>query len=156
MKNYIDIGTILTVSLALGACASQSRLEDILNEIFPAGAQFEVASTCSNFLGSSVGLFSVSSLPSEKSILDHMVDGHWVRSNSLLQFAETTDQEYVGAGVSATVLDGKECLLYNSDQAEEILFGNKSGLYFRSKNREIVAILFDDPQGQGVLFLQAP
>ena len=156
MRNHIGVGAVLAVSIVLSGCATELRLEEILYEIFPQSAQVELDSTCFRFLGPAVGIFTVSSLPSEKSMLDHMADGHWVRSESLLQFAEADYQEYAGSGVGATILDGKKCLRDSSGQAEDILWGNKPGLFFRSNNRKIVAILFDEPKGHGVLFIQAP
>ena len=137
-------------------CTNTSRLEKILAEILPPNIQVTMTETCAKLLGPAVALFSTVSPPAEKSILDHTSDGLWVRSASLLEFAEADAREYGGAGVGATILDGKECLRDKTDTADEILFGSKDGLYFRSNNRQIVAILFDEPEGHGVLFLQAP
>lgn len=144
------------VSFAMVGCSNDAKFEEILARILPPTAQIALTETCSMFLGASIALFSGVSLLSEKSLLDHAVDGLWVRSSSLLEFAEADAQEYPGSGVGATILDGKECLRDKTDEAEEILFGAKAGLYFRSENREIVAIIFDEPKGHGVVFLQAP
>lgn len=128
----------------------------ILARILPHGSQVTVADTCGEFFGGAVGLFTDVHLPSEKSLLNHEPDGRWFRSASLLDFVTDDDHKYTGAGVSATILDGKKCLGEKTERAREILFEENPGLYFRSRNRQIVAIIFDEPKGQGVLFLQAP
>ena len=149
-------GTLIAASLTTGGCSDEARFEETLAEILPSSAQISLIKTCSEFLGASVVLFSDVSLTSDESILNHAVDGLWVPSTSLSEFAESDEAIYRGAGVGATILDGKDCLRDITNEADEILFGAKTGLYFRSENREIVAILFDAPKGHGVMFLQAP
>lgn len=156
MKSTVYIAILAVLSITLAGCSSKARLKSILTGIFPSNTQVTLTETCVKILGPAVVLFSVASLPSEESILKHTPDGIWTRSISLSEFAKADTKEYKGAGVSATILDGKDCLRDKTDKAEDILFGNMDGLYFRSKNRQVVAILFDDPQGSGVMFLQAP
>lgn len=150
------IGTLIAASLAIAGCSNDASLEETLAEILPPSAQISLTETCKKFLGASVALFSDVSLTSDESILNHAVDGLWAPSSSLSEFAETDAEKYQGAGVGATILDGKDCLRDITNEAEEILFGAKAGLYFRSENRKIVVIMFDAPKGHGVMFLQAP
>lgn len=150
------IGTLIATSLAISGCSNESRLKDILARTLPPSAQISMIETCSENLGAAVGLFSDISQASDESILNHRVDGLWTRSASLSEFAKSDTERYQGAGVGATILDGKDCLREISNKAEEILFETKTGLYFRSENRKIVVVMFDEPKGHGVIFLQAP
>lgn len=59
-------------------------------------------------------------------------------------------------GIAATLLDGKACLRQITDEADAILFGPKPGSYDASSNEQVVVIVFDDPQAQGVIFMQGP
>jgi len=147
---------LLLAFLLIAGCATEVRLKEILAGILPLSPQLSLTETCSKFLGPTVVLFSNASLTSEEDIINHVVEGLWIRSSSLIEFADVDAQTYRGAGVGATILDGKNCLREITAEAEEILFGSKTGLYYRSENREIVAILFDEPKGHGVMFLQAP
>ncbi|MEX0348994.1 MAG: hypothetical protein AB3N15_06170 [Paracoccaceae bacterium] len=156
MKKTDSIGLLTAALLTMLGCSRDARLEETLTEILPPEAQIALVETCSELLGASVALFSVALPPASKRFHDQSVNGLWMRTRSLQEFAQADADGYRGAGVSATILDSKECLRNITDDADTILFGEKAGLYYRSENREIVAIIFDEPSGRGVMFLQAP
>ena len=114
--------------------------------------------TCIKFMGPAVGLFSLpigSKKIIEQELLEGTVQGSWSRAPSLVEF-DRRDNEYLGAGIGATILDGKECLRDIEPGAEEILFSNREGFYFHSKDRRVVIVIFDRPSGNGIIFVQAP
>ncbi len=57
-------------------------------------------------------------------------------------------------GISATVLDGKNCLMSMRDDAVVLLGKLQPGLYFRSHDQSVVIMMPDDMPGMGVLFSQ--
>jgi hypothetical protein len=109
-------------------------------------------------MGPAVGLFTISDTTEDILVephLDLQEDVNWSRSDSLLTFTQD-DEGFQGSGIGATILDGKKCLQGITENTRSILFGKKSGLYYHSDDRKVVIILFDDPKGHGVIFVQAP
>jgi len=109
-------------------------------------------------MGPAVGLFSLPEGSEEimkQELLKRTVQGSWSRAPSLAEFARR-DEDHLGPGVGATILDGKRCLRKIESEAKEVLFGDREGFYFRSDNREVVIVIFDHPSGNGVIFVQAP
>lgn len=80
-------------------------------------------------------------------------DGVWTRQSSLLEFADQHDAE---PGISATVLDAKDCLEALRADARVLLFEPSLGLYFRSGDQTVVIILPDALPGTGVILTQGP
>lgn len=162
MKKRLNFGVLIFLVLTFAGCSSKARLEQILSSIFPPNSEITINATCVKLLGPAVVLFTLKSPLSEEAILNQTVidnwkrRGTWVRLNSFLDFASKDANEYQGVGVGGTLLDGKDCLRAKTERADAILFEDNRGLYYRSGNREIVAVLFDDPAANGVMFLQSP
>ena len=142
--------------LLCASCTDQTILSEILYDALPEGANAVISEACTPLLQGAVALLDEVSLPDETPLDASNATGEWVRSVSLTNFSEADSATYRGVGVSATILDGKNCLRHLSLDADQILFGERSGWYYRSDNREIVVVLFDEPLGKGVMFVQAP
>lgn len=147
------LGWVLA-SLAMTGCSVDEIIEDILSESLPPNTEYELTETCSYFMGPAVALFSVVSMPPEEDFLNHTPLGAWTRSASLSEYAAS--DSYRGVGIGGTVLDGKQCLRDRTEDANDILFGARTGLFYRSEDRRTVAVILDEPRGFGVLFIQAP
>lgn len=130
-------------------------LDDLLAEALPLGAEARISETCTPFMRGAVALLEEISLPEEEGHEPRSGEGNWTRSLSLSSFAEADSAQYRGAGVAATLLDGKNCYREISPEADEVLFGERPGWFYRSENREIVIVIFDAPAGEGVMFVQA-
>ncbi|AQZ53229.1 hypothetical protein [Martelella mediterranea] len=148
--------------LAFAGCGRQVEdgLLRILAEALPEGAEPEVLSTCYSFLGlgPTVALFrypvkGVTDAPATS--LNPDGSKGWTWQPSLGDFVEKQSKEPV-LGLAMTVLDGKQCLRDMTDDANSILFEEHPGLYYSTNREEVIIILFDGPEREGVIFIQAP
>jgi len=142
--------------LLCASCTNPSVLNELLFGALPEGAKASISETCMPLLQGAVAFLDEVTLPDTTPLEASNATGEWVRSLSLASFAEADKIQYRGAGVSATILDGKDCIRELSSDAEQILFEQTSGWYFRSNDREVVIVVFDEPPGKGVMFVQAP
>ena len=150
--------TLFICTLWLSGCASEKYLDEFLEASLPSGLTPTLNKTCIQFMGAAVGLFSLpngSDKILRQEVQNNTVQGTWSHAPSLGEFA-ARDAEHRGAGIGATILDGKKCFRDMEETANEILFGNKTGFFFHSENRNVVIMIFDDPKGNGVIFVQAP
>ncbi|MEM7520777.1 MAG: hypothetical protein AAF307_07040 [Pseudomonadota bacterium] len=147
---------MFSVLFLCAACTTQSMLDDLLTEALPNGAEARIFETCAPFMGGAVALLDEVLLPDEELHEPRDGEGKWTRSLSLSSFVEADSAQYRVAGVAATLLDGKSCYRKISPKADEVLFGERSGRFYRSENREIIIVIFDAPAGEGVMFVQAP
>ena len=144
--------------LLIASCSSKNQLHSILKSYLPDGLAPTLVETCTRFLGPAVGVFSLPSGSEEimkQELVKRTVSGSWSRAPSLHEFTRR-DVGYPGPGISATILDGKKCLRKIESRADEILFGERGGYYFRSDDREVVIVIFDHPSDRGIVFVQAP
>ena len=149
---------IFSSVLLLASCSSESHLKSVLKSYLPDGLVPTFGETCIKFMGPAEGLFSLPEGSEEimkQELLEGSVQGSWSRAPSLAEFARR-DEDHLGPGVGTTILDGEKCLRKIEREAQEILFGDREGFYFRSDNREVVIVIFDHPSGNGVIFVQAP
>ena len=149
---------ILSGILLLASCSSESQLKAVLKSYLPDGLLPTLGETCIKFMGPAVGLFSLPEGSEEfinRELLMGTNYGRWARASSLADFVHR-DEHHGRSGVGATILDGKKCLRKIESQAHDILFGEREGFYFRSENGQVVIVIFDQPSGNGVIFIQAP
>ncbi len=78
----------------------------------------------------------------------------WSVHESMPDFHKDRSGAFVGIG--ATLLDGKECLRSLTENANTILFETMPGTYYASPNEEVIIVLFTEPKGTGVIFVQSP
>ncbi|MEO0773219.1 MAG: hypothetical protein AAFZ04_08570 [Pseudomonadota bacterium] len=147
------VGSVLL--LAFAGCQGRSNIEDEIRGFLPQGSTFSTGEICDPLFGPIVAAFSLEKVPARSQFLNYEGNGAWTVASSLRKFVEMDDYDQP-LGMGATILDGKECLRDISDQADQILFGENPGLYYRSDKRRIVAVVFDDPLGTGFVFFQAP
>lgn len=152
----IRVWTPVCVLVFCGACATQNVLSELLQGALPTGAKAHIAETCAPLMQGAVALLNEVSLPDEERHEPRSGVGNWKRSLSLSSFVQADSSLHQGVGVAATILDGKDCFREISSEADQVLFGEKSGWYYRSENREVVIVIFDTPAGEGVMFVQAP
>lgn len=60
-----------------------------------------------------------------------------------------------GADLGATILYGQICLHDLSNAANSRHFDERPGFYYASDDERVVIVLFDQPPGAGVIFVQA-
>lgn len=140
----------------LTGCSNSELAEDHLERFLPETANVAIDKTCTSSNLAIVALLTVTSLQEDALAFLPKDKGRWTRASSLSEFSETDAQEHTGLGVSDTILDGKNCVRKLTDQADKILFGDKTGWYFTSYDREIILAVFDEPERLGILFIQAP
>lgn len=144
----------LASAIVLIGCAATSHIREKLAAILPSDANVQVSQTCSGAIFPHAASFSVSESLSAEAVLNLEVDGKWMQASSFSDFIARDTDAPKGPGVGATLLDGKACLRGFSKDADRILFGESAGLYYRSASGGIVAVLFEAPVWQGVVFLQ--
>lgn len=154
---FCRVVTLAAVFLLAG-CGNhvENEILRLLAEALPESAEPRLQSTCHGFLGlgPAVALFEV---PPQDQTGDSFFTQNdaWVRLQSLPEFVEQ-HSTVRGPGLGATILDGKECMRELSEDAETILFESSPGLYYSSSDERVVIILFDEPRGNGAIFIQAP
>ncbi|MBL9072697.1 hypothetical protein [Tabrizicola sp.] len=136
----------------------EGALHEYLSEVFPTGTVIQITDTCGGTLGltPAVAVFAVSLSADDPSYeLQRFATerGHWTRQASMQEFAQDHDQT---VGISATVLDGKDCLASLGKEALLHTDPAMPGQYFRSNDQTVVIVIPDDTPGQGVLFVQGP
>ena len=138
----------LLTAAFLGGCDSPSRLLELIDGALPPDTGATLTESCTPFMGPFVGLFTLPNGP--------LVSPEgFQRFPSLSDFVQS-DADCLGACLGATVLDGKECLRKLTNRADDILFAPTPGLYRWTNNRKVIVVLFDDPAGEGLIFVQAP
>lgn len=155
-RKILKTGVFAAIIAILGGCSPDASLKSTLLKILPENTKVELLQTCSRFMGPAVASFSFTPLPANDSSIRNSTDRKWARYSSFAELADADAKLYKGLGVSATLLDGKKCIREIDSNANQILFGSNKGWYYISQNREIVAFLFDNPKGRGLLFIQAP
>ncbi len=156
MKISILSNMILVSIMFLTGCSNSELIEDHLERILPKSANVTIDKTCTSSNLGIVALLTVTSLQEDALALIPKDKGKWIRASSLSEFSKTDAQEHTGLGVRGTILDGKICVRELTNQAEPILFGDKTGWYFTSYDREIIIAVFDEPERLGIMFIQAP
>ena len=160
MRRYRVVALIAAFFLAGCGSEIEDEIHRILAEALPELAEPQLLSTCYSFmgLGPVVALFDVPMRGRlDALIFDNEIgeNAGWTRHQSLLEFVEQRSVVR-GAGLGATILDGKKCLRKLNDNSASILFEERPGSYYSSADERIVVILFDKPQSAGVIFIQAP
>ncbi len=138
----------------------EGRLVELLGTAFTTESVTWISDSCHSFLGfgPAVAVFDVTFTgddPAPDLTALATGDGTWTRQESMQQFAEDHDHGNV-PGISATVLDGKDCL---GSLGMESLLSTRvplPGQYYRSDDQTIVIVMPDSTPGQGVLFVQGP
>lgn len=160
MRRYRVVALVAAFFLAGCGSEIEDEIRRILAEALPERAEPQLLSTCYSFLGLGpvVALFDVQMhgrLDALISVDEIGENTRWTRHQSLLEFVEQRSVVR-GAGLGAAILDGKKCLRKLSDNSASILFEERPGSYYSSADERIIVILFDQPQGAGVIFIQAP
>jgi hypothetical protein len=153
------LGFVVSTFFVSG-CTVEGRLVEILGSAFTTASVIWISDSCHSFLGfgPAVAVFDVTFTgddPAPDLTALATGDGTWTRQESLQQFAEDHDQEN-GLGISATVLDGKDCL---GRLGRDVLLSERilvPGQYYRSKDQSVVIVMPESTPGQGVLFVQGP
>ena len=151
-RNLAFSAVLCTVS----GCTVDGALHEYLSEVFPGGSTIKITESCGGTLGltAAVAVFEVGfagGAPTPDMTLFTPDAGVWTREGSLQEFAEKYDFE---VGISATVLDGKDCLTSMRDDAKSLLFEPQPGLYFRSHDQSVIIMMPDDEPGTGLIFAQ--
>lgn len=148
----------LVVATLLSACVGRWHVSDILAGILPDEAEFEVEDLCESQIIPTTAIFKFPTLVPDREFLDAESGGIWSRFASLKEFGRTDELEFASdRGVFWTAFDSKSCLeAWGSPYAEIWSSDDVSGLFYRSDDRQVVAVILDEPSGVGVLMLQMP
>ena len=150
---------LASASVLLSACSQDDNLLKLLaNASVPRGAA-AITKSCTSFLGlgPAVATFEISpELAKEAaSLAGGFSEGSaWSHHDSMPEFVKERSRKVVG--ISATLLDGKDCLQGLTPSARAILFEKMPGTYYASPAEDVVIVLFAEPQGSGVIFVQSP
>lgn len=146
-------------ALLLAGCTQEDNLKNLLDQTLSAQGEVTITTSCTSFLGlgPSVAIFEVSPKLAEEAmgLTGRFSDNPaWSVHKSMPDFHKDRSRAFVGIG--ATLLDGKECLRSLTEKANTILFETMPGTYYASANEEVNIVLFAEPRGTGVIFVQAP
>lgn len=151
-----DLLGVSAIVCSLSGCTYEGSIQEYLADIFPEGSVIQVTDSCSSAfgLGGGAAVFEIA-VSDDEPVLEpgefSPERGAWTREQSMQEFALKYGSE---VGISATVLDGKNCLMSMRDDAVVLLGKLQPGLYFRSHDQSVVIMMPDDMPGMGVLFSQ--
>lgn len=151
------LGFAIASLLILNGCATKDQLERFLNEILNPIWQGEITTACVSALVGNAGFFTFEggTVGQVAKPYGLNAEGYWQRSNSLAERVEVWDSDHRGPGAAMTVLDNRECIRDLHPDAERLLFGQAPGVYYVSDNREVIVVLFDGDEKQGMILVQA-